>query len=590
MARLTGGEVLKRYLVQENVKHVFGVPGDQLYPLLDAIYKDKRIDFITMRHEAAAAHAADAWARLTGEPGVCVGTVGPGAANLVGGVYPAFADSIPMVVITAQNQSWRSYPDHGSMQALDQLSLFKAITKWNALVSHWRRIPELTQWSFRIATSGKPGPVHLDFPADVLFQTGDENDIKIIPPFGYRPTERPVGDSSLIDQAAMMLVKAKSPLIHAGGGVLRSGASKELIELAEYLQAPVTTSMSGRSAIPEDHPLCIIPACPGALFAQVEADVVLFVGGRLGDIEMWGQPPMAWGDPSQQKFIQIDISEDSIGLNREVNVGIVGDAKSTLRVLLDIMKKYAPRKEERESLKIYKEAEKSWLEGFKDMSYSDSVPIHPLRLVREVREFFPRDAITVVDGGNTAVWCLYRNRVYEPNTYLSCVSGDSGHLGAGIPYAIAAKLANPSKQVYCITGDGAFGFNIQELETASRLKLPVIFIVANDLAWGMIKSGQTLVYSKRYIGVDFSNTQYDKVAQAMNCYGERVVEPSEIKSALQRAVDSQVPAVLDVEIDREAIPPDFQTLAMIWLEGCELPEAEKVEELPKKEIPVVTSV
>ncbi|MFQ5999199.1 MAG: thiamine pyrophosphate-binding protein, partial [Candidatus Bathyarchaeia archaeon] len=568
MARLTGGEVLKRYLVQENVRYVFGVPGDQLYPILDAIYKDERIDFVTMRHEAAAAHAADAWARATGEPGVCLGTVGPGAANLVGGVYPAFADSIPMIVITAQNQTWRSYPDHGSTQGLDQLSLFKAVTKWNALVSHWNRIPELTQWAFRVTRSGKPGPVHLDFPSDVLYKTGDENEIKIVHPSSYRPIERPVGDLSLIDQAAMMLVKAKLPLIHAGGGVLRSGASKELIELAEYLQAPVTTSISGRSAIPEDHPLCLIPASPGtgALVAQVEADVVLLVGGRLGDLEMWGQPPMAWGDPSQQKFIQIDISSDMIGLNRPVDIGIVGDAKSTLRVLLETIKKYTPRKEERESLQGYKQVEKSWLEEHEKLSRSDSVPIHPLRLIREVREFFPRDAITIVDGGNTSVWCFYLNRVYEPNTYLSCAAGDSGHLGAGIPYSIAAKLAAPSKQVYCITGDGAFGFNIQELETVSRLKLPIIFIVANDLSWGMIKSGQTLVYSKRYIGVDFSDIRYDKVAQAMNCYGERVVEPSEIKPALQRAVDSGLPAVLDVEIDREVIPPDFELLAMIWLE------------------------
>ncbi len=380
MARLTGGEVLKRYLVQENVRYVFGVPGDQLYPILDAIYKDKRIDFITMRHEAAAAHAADAWARVTGEPGVCLGTVGSGAANLVGGVYPAFADSIPMIVITAQNQAWRSYPDHGSMQALDQISLFKPVTKWNALVSHWSRIPELTQRAFRIATSEKPGPVHLDFPADVLFKTGDENEIKIVHPSSYRPTERPVGDLSLIDQAAMMLVKAKLPLIHAGGGVLRSGASKELIELAEYLQAPVTTSMSGRSSIPEDHPLCLIPASPGtgALVAQVEADVVLLVGGRLGDVEMWGQPPMAWGDPSQQKFIQIDISSDMIGLNRQVEIGIVGDAKSTLRVLLETIKKYTPRKRERESLQSYKQVEKQ-LQGY-DLEILESSAIlmdHP---------------------------------------------------------------------------------------------------------------------------------------------------------------------------------------------------------------------
>jgi acetolactate synthase-1/2/3 large subunit len=406
MIRLTGGEVLKRCLVEEGVRYIFGVPGDQLYPILDAIYQDKRIEFITMRHEAGAAHAADAWARVTGEPGVCLGTVGPGAANLIGGTYAAYADSIPMLVITAQNQSWRSYPDHGSTQGLDQLSLFKAVTKWNSVVSHWRRIPELAQCAFRLARSGRPGPVHLDFPADVLYQTGEDSDIRILHPSSYRAIERPVGNASLLDQAARMLVDAKSPLIHAGGGVLRSGASKELIELADYLQAPVTTSPTGRGAIPEDHPLCLIPACPGsgALVAQVEADVVLLVGGRLGDLEMWGQPPLAWGDPAQQK-----------------------------------------------------------------------------------------------------------------------------------------------------------------------LKLPLTFVVANDSAWGMIRSGQTLAYSRRHIGVDLSDIRYDRIAQAMNCYGERIAEPSEIRPALQRAVESKLPSVLDVVVDRESVPPDFQTLASVWLEGCELP-------------------
>ncbi|MEM3766648.1 MAG: thiamine pyrophosphate-binding protein, partial [Candidatus Bathyarchaeia archaeon] len=511
MARLTGGEVLKRCLVQEGVRYVFGVPGDQLYPLLDALYKDERINFITMRHEAAAAHAADAWARATGQPGICLGTVGPGAANLVGGVYPAFSDGIPMVVITAQNQTWRSYPDQGAQQGLDQLMLFKAVTKWNAVVSSWKRIPELTQWAFRMAMSGRPGPVQLDFPSDVLFQTGEEADVEISPPQSYRALVEPVGESAVIERAARMLAEAKTPIIHAGGGVLRSKASKELIDLAEYLQAPVTTSLSARGAIPEDHPLCLIPAAPGngAIVAQAEADVVLLVGCRLGALDMWGRPP-AWGEHPRQKIIQIDISGDMIGLNRPVDFGIVGDAKLTLKVLLEVVKRYTPPRKENPFLQDYKRLERMWLENFEELSRLDTVPIHPLRVVREVREFFPRDAITVVDGGNTAVWCFYLNRVYEPNTFISCVSGDSGHLGAGIPYAIAAKLAYPSRQVYCITGDGAFGLNIHDLETASRLKLPIVFVVLDDCAWGMIRAGQTLYYSRRHIGVELSDIRYDE--------------------------------------------------------------------------------
>ena len=570
MAKITGGEVLKRCLVQENVKYVFGVCGAQFLPFLDAIYKDEQIEFIGTRHEAAAAHAADAWTRVTGKPGVSIGTVGPGAANLVAGVYPPSADSIPVIAITAQNQTWRSYPDHGSTQGLDQISLFKGVTKWNAVISHWKRIPELVYQAFRIATSGRPGPVHLDFPSDVMFQAEEENELEIIPPESYRPMGRPVGDISSIDPAAKMLSAAKLPLIHAGGGLIRSEASEELIQLAEYLQAPVTTSVQGKGSIPEDHPLCLISSCfgTGGIIAQADADVVLLVGGRLADLEFWGKPP-AWGEAPQQKLIQIDIAGDMIGVNRQVDIGIVGDAKSTLHALLEALKKYTSKKQEREALQSYKEAENNWLEGFKGMCESDSVPIHPARLAKEAREFFPRDAIAVFDGGNTSVWCVRLNRIYEPNTFLSCSSGDGGHLGAGIPYAIAAKLAAPSKKVYCVTGDGSFGLNIQELETASRLQLPIVFIVHNDSAWGMIRAGQTASFGKRYIGVDLGNIRYDEVARGMNCYGERVVKPSEIKPALQRAVDSKLPAVVDVVIDKEVLPsPDLELCVGMWLDGC----------------------
>jgi acetolactate synthase-1/2/3 large subunit len=574
MSRVTGGEILKRCLLAERVRYVFGVPGDQLYPVLDAIKKDERIDFITTHHEASAAHMADAWARLTGEIGVCMATVGPGAANIVGGVYPAYAEGIPLLIITAQNQTWRIYPDHGSMQALDQIGLFKSVTKWNAVVSHWTRIPEMVQQAFRAAISGKPGPVHLDFPSDVLHKREEESEVKILPPERYRPVRPPAGNLELIEKAAEILAEAERPLIRAGGGVLRAKAFSEILELAEYLEAPITTSVGGKGSVPEDHHLYLLSGSlgTGGLAAQGDADVILLIGCMLGDLDMWGKPP-AWGE--EQKFIQIDICPQMIGLNREVEIGIVGDAKETLRLLIEKLRKYSPKRSF--GVEEYRELDRIWAENYRQMSESDDVPIHPLRLIKEVRDFFPRDAITVVDGGNTAVWCHYLNRIYEPGTYLSCVSGNSGHLGAGIPYALAAKLAFPDRQVYCITGDGAFSLNIQELETAYRFNLPVIFIVANDRAWGMIRAGQTLYYGKRYIGVDFEDVRYDLVAKAMNCYGERVVEPSEIKPALERAVNSGLPAVIDVEIGREAIPPDFEILAAIWLDGCEPPEKEEVK-------------
>ncbi len=570
MSVISGAEALLQCLIQEGVRYIFGIPGDQWTPFLDAIYRLGReagLDFVTTRHEQAAAHMADAWARVTGEVGVCLGTVGPGAANLVPGVYPAWADSVPMLVLTAQNQSWRSYPDHGSMQALDQVPLFAPITKWNAFVGHWQRIPELVQRAFRTATSGKPGPVHLDIPPDVLVAAGDEADLTIVPPQRYRAMTPPAGDSTLIKEAAELLARAERPLIHAGTGVLRSGAWSELVALAEYLAAPVTTSVGARGVIPEDHPLCLIPTSYGALGAQATADVVLFVGGRLGDLDFWGRPP-AWGEPDEQTWVQVDICGESIGLNRPVDLAIVGDAKAVLRDLLAAVRERSPQREEWPEIEDARAAQEAWLRGFLEQAESDAIPIHPLRVVREVRDFFPRQAICAVDGGTTAVWAFYLNRVYEPRAFLW--AADSGHLGTGLPYAIAAKLARPDVPVYCITGDGSFGFNAMELETAVRLGTPVVVVILNDRAWGMIKGGQKLAYEGRYIGVDFTDARYDKLAEALGCYGERVTEPDQIRPALERAVESGLPAVLDVLVDVEThiVPPDLETLDALWMEGC----------------------
>ncbi|UCE13252.1 MAG: thiamine pyrophosphate-binding protein [Candidatus Heimdallarchaeota archaeon] len=573
MEQMTGGDLIIRCLKQENVKYVFGIPGDQLYPILDAIYKEELIDFVTFRHEQSSANAADAWARVTGQPGVCLGTVGPGAANLIPGVYSAFADSIPMVVITAQNQTWNIYPDHGMTQGLDQVSLFKPITKWQAVLSHWKRIPELVHWAFRAAVSGKPGPVLLDAPSNVLFESHDISELPQgdLSPSQYRCLTNPMGSRKLIEKAADLILQSENPLIHVGGGVLRAKASFEIQQLAEHLQCPVTTSIGARGVLPEDHPLLLLPAGYGALAAQAGADLVLLVGGRLGDLDFWGLPP-AWGDADTQKLIQIDICPESIGLNRQVELGIVGDAKSTVAELFRMIKSQIEPREAHEALAECFLTQEVWLADFLDQGKSDQVPIHPLRAIKEVRDFFPREAITIVDGGNTGVWAHYLNRVYEPNTFLwPC---DSGHLGVGIGYAIGAQLAKPDKKVYAIMGDGSFMFNVQELETARRLELPIVIIVANDQAYGMIKAGQKLAYKQRYIGVDFFDVRYDKLAQSVDCFGIRVTQPGDIKSALEKTTNLEIPAVIDIVVDREINlePPDFETLAGVWLEGCNLPE------------------
>jgi len=573
MSAIMGADVLVKCLLQENVRFVFGIPGGQLCPILDAIRRfgsDAGLQFVMTRHEQAAAHMADAYARVTGEPGVCLGTIGPGAVDLVPGVYAAWADSIPMVVLTAQNQTWKSYPERGSMQSLDQISLFKPITKWSARVGQWKRIPELVQAAFRATRSGRPRPVHLDLHVDVLMATDDESSLAVHPPQSYRSDRGPVAQSELIERAARLLVQAERPLIHPGGGVLRSGAWDEVRELAEYLSAVVTTSQGACGAIPEDHPLCLIAGGYGALGAQAEADLVLLVGGRLGDVDFWGQPPY-WGEPGQQKLIQIDIEPEIIGLNRPVDLALIGDARATLAALIAAVKRLAPPIPERSHLAEARKTQDIWLAQFGEQAASDKRPIHPLRLIRDVRAFFPREAICVLDGGNTNVWAHYLNRVYAPRSFLW--AADSGQLGTGLPYAIGAKLARPDRPVYAICGDGAFGLNIQELETAARLNLPLVVVVANDGQWGMIKGAQMASYDARYIGVDFCDVRYDQVAAACGCYGERVEDPKDITPALQRAAASGKPAVVDVVVDRWANlnPPDLENLDAVWMEGCSLP-------------------
>ena len=575
MAKLLGADLLVQCLIQEEVRYIFGIPGAQPTTITDAIARFGRqqgIDFIMTRHEQAAAHMADAYARLTRKPGVCLGTVGPGAVNLVPGVYEAYVNSIPVLVLTAQNQTWRSYPDHGSIQACNQMDLFKPITKWNALVSHWRRIPDLVQEAFRMALTGRPGPVHLDLPVDVLFEEGDEADVSILPPERYRATTPQQGEPELIAQAAQILAHARRPYIHVGGGGHFSGASSDIVALAEFLGCPLSTSASARGAIPEDHPLYLIPMGFGALKARSEADAALVLGSRLGAYDLWGKAP-AWGQPGELRLIQVDTAPESLGENRDVDLAILGDVGAVVRGIRSQLAEIAEERPEHAQMADYRVVQEQWLDNFRKLAKSDAAPIHPLRVVADVREFFPRNAIAVIDGGNTTIWGHYLTRIYEPGGLLW--HGDSGMGGGGLPKAIAAALVHPDRPVFAVLGDGFFAMNSQELETATRLGTTnLVVVVSDDRAFGMIKGAQDSAFAKRYIGVDFVDVRYDEMARACGWHGERVERPEEIKPALQRAVASGKPALLDVLVDAQAnlAPPDMATAVAIWMEGVKFPQ------------------
>lgn len=568
---MTGADVLVECLLREGVRYVFGVPGAQPLVLVDAIYRrrERGIEFVMTRHEQAAAHMADAWSRVTGQVGVCLGTVGPGVTDLVPGVAAAWAEGSPMLVLAAQNQSWRIYPHHGSQQECHQLGLFSTITKWNACCYHFSRIPELVRAAFRAALAGRPGPVHLDLPCDILYQKGEVDPSWFWDPASYRATRGPAAPADLVEEAARLLTEAARPLLHLGGGVLRSGAWEEARLLAEHLGAAVTTTVGARGAIPDDHPQALLAAGYGAMAAQSDADVVLAVGCRFGELDMWGRPP-AWAERGRQTIIQVDVDPQWIGVNVPVSLGVVGDARVVLAQLLEAVRERTPPRDPHPGLEEYRLAQESWLAEFLELGASEARPIHPLRLIKDVRDFFPREAIVCVDGGNMAVWANYLTRIYEPRSFLW--AGDMGHLGAGLPFALAAKLAYPERPVFVLHGDGSFMFMPQELETARRLGLAVVDVIGNDRAYGMIKGGQKMAFGGRYVGVDFHDVRYDELARAMGCYGERVDDPADLRPALERAVASGLPAVLDVLIDQEAglAAPDTVTLVDLWLEGCDV--------------------
>ncbi len=548
MTELTGGELLLKCLKEEGVTTLFGVLDGSFNPFL-AKLDEYGMRFVNPRHEAAAAHMAEAYARIRGEPAVVIGGIGPGASNMISGVITAHAEGSPLIALSSQRRRSIIYPARGgSFQNVDLLGLYRPVTKWSAGVRQWRRLPELISRAFREATSGRPGSVYLEIPEDVMRGSGDGGAVEICSPARYRPGRPGAADPALIEQAAEMLVGAERPFLHAGAGVSWGAAWDEFVTLGDHLAAAMTASLGARGVIPEDHPRYFHVLNRDALdAARSEADVVLVVGGRLGELDAWGQGP-SWGDPAGQQLIQVDIDPASIGLNRPVDLGIVGDARPVLSALLAAVKRRTAPRQEHAGFERYRALTREWQEQIAIALNAEEGQINPGRLVQLVREFFPREAITVMDGGNTSLWTATFNPIYEPRSYL--YTAKFGHLGTGLPYAIGAKLAAPDRPVYLVSGDGAIGFNIQELETARRYGANIIVIVVCDRGWGMERSSQMFAQIGGLVACDFyPETRYDLIAQAFGNHGELVTELDQLELALERATTSGKPALIQVMVD-----------------------------------------
>ena len=547
---INGGDVLIRCLVKENIEYMFGIPGGQFLAMYDAVYRwgrEQGINTILFRHEQAAAHAADAYARVSNKPGICFGTVGPGALHLVPGVGTAWSDNIPVVAIVPQVNS--KYEDSFTLQGnLDQITMFKPITKYQKSVRKIEEIPDAVHKIFREATGGRSQPVLLEIFEDAFLEEIEEDKISILPMDKYRALSKSGINNEQIKKSLELLMSAEKPLIVSGGGVMRAGAWKELRDFTEYLQIPVITTVMGLGTISNESK-CLIGATIGTnatMQAAGQADIILSLGCRFSYSMGHGQPPI-W-NPSQ-KMIQVDIDPAIIGRNKPISMGIVGDCKKYLQQMLDEVKK-KEKIEKRDWLEYLYQLRQTHISSTLKKASKDKIPIVPERMIKEVFEFMDKDAILIGDGGDIVFFMAMQMDMHKPRAPLSTlIPVGMGHLGVTIPYGIGAKLAKPDKQVISISGDCSFMINIQDLETAVRLGLKnLIFVIGNNNAWGTIKSGQKLVCKKRYIDVDLPEFDYAACAEGFGCYGEVVTDPNELKPALECAKNSGKPAVIDVKI------------------------------------------
>ncbi|MHA1913541.1 MAG: thiamine pyrophosphate-binding protein [Promethearchaeota archaeon] len=555
-----GGDLAVKCLLEEGVSKIFGVVGGELLTIYDAVERwgrEQGIDTVMVRHEQAGGHMADAWARATGEIGVCLGTVGPGVTHLVPAIATANADSIPLLAIGAQ--IGRMFEDTGILQGgINQIALMKPITKAQIQVEEPEEIPRAIQKAIKIALSGRRGPVYLEFRETALVRKLREEDIKkVLNPKDYRAINRSYGHPEDIQSAVQILKTAKKPIIIAGGGVIASEASNELTLLSETYKIPVGTTINGIGSIGSDKKTFLDSYLINASYrtAAIEADVVLSFGCKWDYSIFYGTEPL-WNQ--EQKIIQVDIDPKEIGKNRPIKVGIIGDCKAVINQLLIEMEKNLPKNKLTEWIEwngYLQEIRENQLASNLKILESKKLPMKPERLVYELFDFIPKDTQIILDGGDIVVFSykFINHKPRPPRSTLFPIS--MGHLGIGIPYSIAVKMAKPEKLVVCLTGDGSFMFNIQELETAVRLKLPIIILIANNCAWGMIKSNQKKAYKKRYCDVDFPSINYSEIAKGFGCYGEKIENPDELRNAIQRAIDSGKPAVIDVAIAFETPTP-----------------------------------
>ena len=537
MATSSGAQLLARMLKAEGVRHLFTLCGLHIAPIYAACVEEG-IAIVDTRHEQAATHAADAYARLTRGVGVVAVTAGPGVTDALTGVANAYAASSPLLLLGGAAPTFNA--GRGSLQEMEQVDLFTRITKWSDRIPAPDRVPTYLARAFRTMLSGRPGPVFLEVPWDVLSNGADDEEAKL--PTGYRTRARVQSDPEFVSRAARLLERAERPAIIAGSSIWWDDAPEALAQLADRTGAPVYLNGAGRGSLPPEHPNFFTHTRKDALS---EADVVVVAGTPLDFRLGYGA-----GFSPDAKIVQIDADASEIGRNRAVEVGLVGDSRSVLGQLSEALSRGRPGGA---WLKHLRERETKKSEKQRAFEQSDQTPIHHFRLARELDEVARAagDPMFVADGGNWVAIAAKVIRLQKPGRWLD--PGPLGCLGVGAPFALAAKLLHPSRPIFVIQGDGSFGLNGMDFETAVRFDLPMVCVVGNDASWGQIRLPQLEFFGpEKSPATLLAPTRYDKVVEAFGGYGEHVEDPAKVRPALERALASGKVACVDVRLDPAA--------------------------------------
>ena len=545
MPVMTSGQAVIETIKAEGITYVFGLPGHAILDIVDAMYGREDVSFIGVRHEQAAALMADGYARATGGPAVCLASVGPGSVNLTTGIAQAWMAHSPVVALAGG--VFQEVSDRDAFQELDLVSMFRPITKYSTELRKAERIPEILRHAFRVASSGKKGPVYVELPANLL--RDHSFDVEVRMPDAYRAVEtRQAGDEAVVEAAARLLAKSERPVVVAGGGVVWSAASGETVALADALDAALVTSYGHGDAVPNDHPRYLGslgrrgPA--EAAEAVRRADILLVLASRLSELTSYygGDYPL-----DGKRIVQVEIDPKEIGRVYPVEAAVLGDARTiaaSLRTRLAAMSAGGGRRSEwRTEMESLSAARQNRLTEERSAT---STPPTPAQVYAEMRQVVPQGAVFTMDAGGASGMGYDRIPFSEPRTFFTPRS--FGSLGVGLPIALGAKLARPDKTVISMNGDGGFLFNAQELQTAVDHRINVVAIVMNDNCWGSEKTIQKNRFDGRYWGVDINNPRFDRYAELFGARGFYCEHPDQIADALQEAMECGSPAVVEIPI------------------------------------------